>query len=266
MNLLPPNYQNAVVQADTLNILRDLPDSCVDMIWGDPDYNVGVKYAGKSYTAHWDAYIDWYIDLATESLRVLREDGNLFFINYPKQNAYLRVKYLDGAACEVNDYVWVYNTNVGHSPRRFTRAHRSILHVTKSPRNKFYKEQVAQPYLNPDDKRIRERIEAGSKGRMPYSWLNFNLVKNISRQKTKHPCQLPEELSDTFIRACTKPGDSLFVLFGGSGSEVVQAQLRGLTYLTCDLSEDYCTMITSRLQSLGSIETAYQHPARRRRR
>ena len=41
-------------------------------------------------------------------------------INYPKQNAHLRVKYLDDNAFNVNDYVWVYNTNVGHSSQKFT--------------------------------------------------------------------------------------------------------------------------------------------------
>jgi hypothetical protein len=73
------------------------------------------------------------------------------FLNYPKQNAYLCVRFLDEACYAVHDYVWVYNTNVGHSPKRFTTAHRSILHCRKTAHNKFFKEQVAQPYQNPTD-------------------------------------------------------------------------------------------------------------------
>ncbi len=84
-----------------------------------------------------------------------------FFINYPKQNAYLRVNYLDRLAYSVHDYVWVYKTNVGHSPTRFTTAHRSILHATKSKSNRFYKNQVAQPYQNPRDRRVAKRIQNG---------------------------------------------------------------------------------------------------------
>ena len=90
------------------------------MIYGDPDYGVGINYAGKKYTQRWNEYIDWYVELATECMRVLRKDGNLFFINYPRQNSYLRVRCLDELAYEVFDYVWVYPTNVGHTPRRFT--------------------------------------------------------------------------------------------------------------------------------------------------
>ena len=265
MNALPEKYRNRVVNDDVMAVLRDLPDGCVDLIYGDPDYNAGIAYDGRTFTTSWDDYVDWYIALAAECLRVLRTDGNLFFINYPRQNAYLRVKYLDEHAYSVHDYVWVYNTNVGHTSRRFTTAHRSILHATKSRRNRFYKEQVAQPYQNPTDRRIKERLRQGHKGRMPYSWLNFNLVKNVSRRKTSHPCQIPEGLSELLLKCCTLPGDTAFILFGGSGSEVVQARNLGLTYLTCEMQPQYCEIIASRLRNDGEIEPAYRHPAQLKR-
>ena len=265
MTVLPEKYCNRVVNDDVMAVLRDLPDGCVDMIYGDPDYNAGISYDGQTFTSSWDKYVDWYIALAAECLRVLQPDGNLFFINYPKQNSYLRVRYLDEHAYAVHDYAWVYNTNIGHTSRRFTTAHRSILHATKTKHNRFYKEQVAQPYKNPTDPRIKERIRQGHKGRMPYSWLNFNLVKNVSRQKTSHPCQIPEGLSELLIKSCTVPGDTAFILFGGSGSEVVQAKNLGLTYLTCELQASYCEIIESRLRNGGEIAPAYQHPVRLKR-
>ena len=77
---------NKVYNDDIMNILKALPDNAIDMIYSDPDYNVGMKYNGKSYTKSFAEYIDWYIELAKESLRVLKPDGNMFFINYPKQN------------------------------------------------------------------------------------------------------------------------------------------------------------------------------------
>ena len=171
MKNLPKKFCNKVMRSDVIDTLRSLPENCVDMIYGDPDYNVGVVYAGgKKHKKTWDSYIDWYSDIARESLRVLKPTGNLFLINYPKQNAHLRAKFLDDAAYDVQDYAWVYNTNVGHSKKRFTTAHRSILHATKTKQNKFYKDPVAVPYQNLNDKRIKKRIADGHLGRMPYSW------------------------------------------------------------------------------------------------
>jgi len=118
------NYRNKVFNRDIIEVLKELPNNSLDMVYGDPDYNVGINYSGNNYTKKWNDYIDWYIKLTKESMRVLKPTGSLFMMNYPKQNAYLRVKYLDDAAYDVQDYFWVYNTNVGHSPKRFTTAHR----------------------------------------------------------------------------------------------------------------------------------------------
>ncbi len=253
MNNLPEPYTDTVVLGDVLETLRSLPDNCLNMVYGDPDYGVGINYAGKKYTQRWEEYIDWYVELAAECMRVLREDGNLFFINYPRQNSYLRVRCLDDLAYEVFDYVWVYPTNVGHTPRRFTTAHRSVLHAVKSKKNVFYKEQVALPYKNPEDRRIKGRIANGSNGRMPYSWFEFNLVKNVSKDKTFHACQIPIPLYDMLLKASTVEGDNVFVLFGGSGSEVVHTQKMKRRFLSCEIHHVYHQMISERLINNGNI-------------
>ena len=255
MTKLPEKYRNSVLKQDVLKTLAALPDNSVDMIFGDPDYGVGIDYGGHTYKGvnKWEEYLDWYGALTTESMRVLSRRGNLFMMNYPRQNAYLRVHYLDAIAHDVHDYTWGYPTNVGHSPRRFTTAHRSILHATKSKDNKFYKDQCAQPYKNPTDPRIRDRIEKGHKGRMPYSWFEFNLVKNVARDKTLHACQIPVALYDMLLQASTKKGDSVFVLFGGSGSEVVHTKNAGRVYLSCEIHPDYHRLIQKRLKNGGAI-------------
>lgn len=248
---------NEVFNEDVLEVLKRLPSDSLDMIWGDPDYNVGINYAGKNYTTKWNDYINWYIQLTKESMRVLKPTGNLFMMNYPKQNAYLRVKYLDDAAYDVQDYVWVYNSNFGLSKHRFTKAHRSILHATKSKNNNFYKEQVQQPYKNPESKTIQKRILEGH-GRMPYSWFYYNLVKNYSADKTIHPCQIPIDLFDMFMNASTQVGDDIFILFGGSGREIVHCMNRNRNYLSCEIHPLYYEMIRDQLDNGGLIDDKYR--------
>jgi site-specific DNA-methyltransferase (adenine-specific) len=252
------NFRNQVFNKDVLQVLKKLPDGSLDMVYGDPDYNVGINYAGKNYTTKWNEYIDWYIELTRESLRVLKPTGNLFMMNYPKQNAHLRVKYLDDNAYDVHDYVWTYNTNVGHSPKKFTTAHRSILHATKSKDNHFYKDQVAVPYKNPTDKRILNNLANGSKGRMPYSWFYFDLVKNVSKDKTFHACQIPLALVEMLIKSCTQDNDDVFILFGGSGSEIVLCKNLKRNFICCEIHPDYYQMILDRLDNNGKIKNEYR--------
>ena len=250
-------YLNKVFLKDTMQLLKELPNKSIDMVYGDPDYNVGVKYGDKSYTKTFDEYIEWYIELAKESLRVLKDTGNMFLINYPKQNAHLRVKYLDDVCYEVLDYVWAFNTNVGHSPSRFTTAHRSILHCRKTRHNKFYKDNVAVPYKNPTDKRILQNLANGSKGRMPYDWLYFDLVKNVSKEKTFHACQIPQKLSQVLIESCTMPKDVVLILFGGSGSEIEICKNIDRQYISAEIDEKYYEIILDRLKK-GRIDPKYR--------
>lgn len=167
------------------------------------------------------------------------------------------MRYLDKACYEVSDYVWAYNTNVGHTPKRFTTAHRSILHCRKTEHNNFYKDNVAVPYQNPTDKRILGNIANGSKGRMPYSWFYFNLVKNVSREKTFHSCQIPQNLSEMLIKSCTMEGDVVLVLFGGSGSEIEVCKMLKRRYISAEIDENYHKMILDRLNK-GKIEEKYK--------
>ncbi len=256
---LPNKYRNSVVNEDVLKVLKKLPDNCLDMVYGDPDYNVGIVYAGgEKHRKAWQSYIAWYSELAKESLRVLKPEGNLFLLNYPKQNSYLRVNFLDEAAYEVHDYAWVYNTNVGHSKKRFTTAHRSILHATKTKDNNFYKDQVAVPYQNPEDRRIKQRIAEGHKGRMPYSWFYFDLVKNVSKDKTFHSCQIPLPLVEMLIKSCTVEKDNVFILFGGSGSEIILTKNLKRNFLSCETNKKYHKMILERIEKNGFIDIKYK--------
>jgi len=240
-----------------MDLLKKLPDKSVDMVFGDPDYNVGIKYGDKTYTKNFNEYIDWYIELTKESMRVLKAHGNLFMLNYPKQNAHLRVKYLDNVYPLIHEYVWLYNTNVGHTPKRFTTAHRTIIHVRKTKNNKFYKDNVALPYKNPTDRRILENLKNGSKGRMPYSWFYANLVKNVSKEKTYHSCQIPQKLTEMLIKSCTMPNDIVLVLFGGSGSELEVCKALKRQYLSAEIDKKYHEMILDRLKN-GYIQKKYK--------
>jgi site-specific DNA-methyltransferase (adenine-specific) len=251
-------YIDQVYNEDILDLLKRLPDNSINCIYADPDYNAGVKYNKKSYQRPFKSYIAWCVLWSQECKRVLKEDGNFFIINYPKNNAHLRVNYLDEEFEGVNEYVWVYNTNIGHSKHKFTTAHRSILHCTKSTNNKFYKDNVAVEYKNPTDKRIMELLRDGKKGRMPYSWFYFDLVKNVSRSKTFHSCQIPEKLSRTLILSCTKPKDIVLILFGGSGSEIIECQRLHRHFIAAELDQRYYNLIRKRLESGGEVPDRYR--------
>ncbi len=114
-------------------------------------------------------------------------------------------------------------------------------------------------YENPTDKRIKKLIESGIRGRMPYSWSYHDLVKNVGRTKTVHSCQIPEGLSRRLIHSSTQPGDVVLVLFGGSGSEIIECKKSGRHFISAEIDERYHKMIMERLKlEDGRIPTEYR--------
>jgi site-specific DNA-methyltransferase (adenine-specific) len=93
---------------------------------------------------------------------------------------------------------------------------------------------------------------------MPYSWFYFDLVKNVSKDKTMHACQIPLALVEMFIKAATKENDDCFILFGGSGSELVKCKELKRNFISCEIHPKYYKMILDRLENNGNIKDEFK--------
>lgn len=101
---------------------------------------------------------------------------------------------------------WVYNSNTA-------KQHRDIAFFDVKPNMS----QIRQPYKNPNDKRIKERIAKGKTGAKLYDWWNINQVKNVSKQGIDHPCIMPLEVMTNIVGIL--PYDAVIVdPFMGSGT------------------------------------------------
>ena len=73
-----------LLQGDCLELMKDIPDSSVDMVLTDPPYNIGVttQKNGKKTVNAWDkidGYIDWCVEWIQLCSRKLKPNGVLYF-------------------------------------------------------------------------------------------------------------------------------------------------------------------------------------------
>lgn len=190
-----------VFQDDILTLykgnLQDVIDTLTfDCIITDPPYNVGYSYPDYNDNMSSEDYIAMLSHL---------EPHKTVMIHYPE--AFCGDV---GQAMGVPQKMvqWVYNSNLG-------RQHRSIAWYGCKPDLT----KVKQPYKNPNDKRIKALIAAGSTGTRLYDWWEINLVKNVSKQKVaSFTNQIPLEVLERIILTTTQPGDTILDPFFGSGS------------------------------------------------
>lgn len=240
-----------VYHLDVIEGLRKLKPKSVGLIFADPPYNLGVDYdqtAGDRKSS--EEYRDWCWQWLTECGRVLADSGSLYVMQYPEVCASW-VPIIEGINLTLRRWIsWVYPSNVGQSPNNWTRAHRAILFATKGDDYTFNADADPQPFRNPNDKRIKKLIADGQKGVTPYDWWEYDLVKNVSKQKTNWPNQLPLALLERIIKTSSDQGDIVLDPFMGSGTTAEVATRNKREWLGFDIDPKSAEETAARLEEL----------------
>ena len=275
----PKNVGNHFLfSSDALKILKQIPDNSIRLIVTDPPYNIGLSYNKFKDKKPWDKYYSDLIERLREIKRVLTDDGSLYFVNYPELNARILPILEDELGFVFKRWLtWHYPSNIGHSNTNFTRSQRSILFMTKTKNNLFNKDDIVQPYKNPNVGKIKKLIEAGKLGRTPYDglelkdlqeiigtkefnediesdFLNINLLKNVCKDRSndeeiKHPCQLPLSLLKVFIKASSNKNDIVLDAYAGTFTTSLAAKQLDRNSIGIEIDPDYVKLGVKRLKN-----------------
>ena len=182
-------------------ILKKLDRNKVIFV-SDPPFNVGYHYNNyKDNLSEEDYY---------EVLKNIFGEDKCVLIHYPEQLYKISSKISKFPNKVIS---WVYNSNTA-------KQHRDIAFFGVEPNM----EKVRQPYKNIKDKRIQERIKNGIEGGRLYDWWEINQVKNISSDKTSHPCQMPIKVMKNIIGIL--PDDVIIIdPFCGSGTTCLAVKI-----------------------------------------
>lgn len=224
-----PYFENSKIKiyhGDFRDYIKQLPED--SMIVTDPPYNIGFQ----GYDIHNDNMPD---DDYIEMLCELQRFRAVAIINYPIET----IKYIAPALGIPNAVAaWCYNANI---PNRF----RLISFYGCKP--DYSKEK--QAYKNPTDKRVAKLIADGSQGTNLYEWwTDIQLVKNVSKEKTNHPCPVPEKLISRIIRLASNEGERIIDPFVGSLTTIKCAFELGHNVIGCEKSEAYILEGLKRLE------------------
>jgi site-specific DNA-methyltransferase (adenine-specific) len=196
----------------------------------DPPYNQGFAYNNYNDKLSEEDYIDLLSKIPRPCV----------IIHYPEETINILPKAFNTKCEQVVS--WVYNSNTGKQSRLIS---------WWGCKPDFKK--VRQPYKNLNDKRIQQRISEGKTGAKLYDWWEIDQVKNVSKEKTGHPCQIPEVLIERIILTTAEPNQLVIDVFGGSGTTAKVAQRLGFDSITYEIDAHYCNIINQRISYCHTI-------------
>lgn len=231
---------NTVIHGDCLQVMKQLPDECIDLIITSPPYNIrnstgnGFKspdsrwinaalrngYDGYADDMPYEKYIEWQKECVAEMFRLIKPDGAIFYNNKNR----IQGGVLEDRGIILKDFplrqiiTWKRAGGLNFNDTYFVPVTEQIYLVCK-----------------PSFKLV--------KGANKYS----DVWEITQEMNNPHPAPFPVELSDRIITST----DAKIILdpFGGSGTTAISALKANRNFILIEQSEKYCEMANLRINN-----------------
>ncbi len=278
--------QNKVIQGDNLDIIRGLPDGCVDLIYIDPPFNTGREMerivskavrsdAGKigfhgaiyshvtqsisTFKDRYDDFLGFLEPRLREAHRLLSDRGSLYFhIDY-REVHYCKIL-LDSIFSRksfLNEIIWSYDYGARSKSRWPTKHDNILVYVKNQKKYHFNTDEVDRlPYMAPS----LVTKEKAARGKLPTDSWWHTIVPTNSREKTGYATQKPLGIIRRIVAASSRKGDLVLDFFAGSGTTGAAALELGRRFLLIDNSPEAIKVMKKRFKDHSNIEFSEVKP------
>ncbi len=248
-NSLPPGFQNQIVCGDSADVLGQLPDNCIDLVFTSPPYNFGLQYGGTSNDAvDWEAYFQKLFKILDECIRVLKYGGRLIVNVQPLFSDYIPSHHIISNHLMEKKMIW--KGEILWEKNNYNCKY-TAWGSWKSPSSPYlkYTWEFVEVFCKGDLKKKGKTEDADIDADSFKKWVvgKWSIAPERNMKVFGHPAMFPEELANRILLLFSFKGDVVLDPFAGVGTTCLSARKRQRKYLGIDVSEDYCRIATDRL-------------------
>ncbi|MEM9524120.1 MAG: site-specific DNA-methyltransferase [Pseudomonadota bacterium] len=258
---------NRILAGDCIEVMRDLPEASIDLIFADPPYNLQLKGAlhrpdnskVDAVDDEWDRFSSFSVydafcrDWLRAARRLLKADGAIWVIGSYHNVFRLGTALQDTGFWLLNDVIWrKSNPMPNFRGKRFTNAHETLIWASRS--------QDSKPTFNYEAlKSLNEGLQMRSDWLLPIC-TGHERLKDEKGGKA-HPTQKPESLLHRILVGTTNPGDVVLDPFFGTGTTGAVAKKLGRDFIGIERERGYRAVAWKRLRDIrkfdcGSLEVS----------
>lgn len=236
------------ILGDSLSVLKKMKDKSVQLIFADAPYNIGKDFGNNS--DKWEsvhAYIDWCKSWIDECMRVLSDNGTMYFMTATQHMPYLDVFVSEeyNVLCRI---IWAYDSSGVQSKKIYGSLYEPILMINKDKKATYtfnHEDILVEAKTGAKRKLIDYRKnppQPYSTEKVPGNVWDFSRVRFKMDEYENHPTQKPEALIERIVKASSNPGDVILDPFSGSFTTSAVAVRLGRVGIGIDLNEEYYEM------------------------
>ena len=227
----PEDFIGKVIHGDCLEVMRDMPDNCIDLIATDPEYGIGYKtgikkaWGGRKRKAD-DKFGEDFgstQEIWNQSYRVLKPTGAIYgFMSWDGLGFFASQLIMAGFQVPIR-ITWDKVTWGSGDLRYYGQQTEDIL------------------FASAGDHVLRLEKRMGN------LWQTWKAEMWNQDGHTGHPTEKPRTLMARMIRNSTNPGDIVLDPFLGSGTTSLAAERNGRRHIGIEIKEKYCEIARKRI-------------------
>src|SRR3990167_2051390 len=249
---------NQVIQGDSLEIMKQMPDKCVDLVVTSPPYGDIRNYDGYTFN---------FKETASELFRIIKDGGVAVWVvgdqtidGNESGESFRQALFFKEVGFNLHDTM-IYDKGkvVFPDANRYhpcfeymfvlSRGRPKAINLLKDRKNKWSKSWGKRTFRQKDGERKQKEVINLEEYGVRY---NIWTIKNGFMHTTKdnfafeHPAMFPEELARDHILSWSNPGDVILDPMCGSGTTCKMAKETGRHYVGIEISEKYCKIAEAR--------------------
>lgn len=260
----PEDFLNKVIQGDCLEVMKEMPDKCVDLIVTSPPYDNLREYKG---------YFFDFENIAKELFRVIKHNGVCVWVvgdsvvnGSETGSSFRQALYFKKIGFNIHDTM-IYEKTAAYpasnKSNRYSQTFEYMFVLSKGKpktanlirdrKNKWggmTSFGTQSERLPSGELKKRRKIYVAEIGIRFNIW-NYATGKGMSTKDVeafKHPAIFPEKLAIDHIRTWSNEKDIVLDPMNGSGTTTKIAKLLKRNFIGIDISPEYCEIARGRLR------------------
>jgi len=252
------NGDHTIFLGDAMGALATgIADSSVDLVFGDPPYNIGKQFSG--FTDRWtsdEAYSKWCFQWLELCITKLKPNGSLYLMASTQAMPHLDL-WIRAKLTVLSRIVWYYDSSGVQARKYFGSLYEPILFCVKDDGDYVF---------NADDIKVEARTGAVRRlidyrkdtpalyndKKVPGNVWTIPRVRYRMDEYEAHPSQKPEALLERIILASSNVGAVVLDPFAGTFTTGAVAQKLGRKSISIESQEEYLRIGLRRLKLQSS--------------
>lgn len=248
---------NQIINADCMDILKQLPDKCIDLVVTSPPYDNLRTYNG---TLEWNFEI--FQNIAKELARVLKDGGVIVWIvadatinGSETGTSFRQALYFKELGLNLHDtMIWSKpNAMPQVDKTRYTQSFEYMFVFSKGKPKTTHIGTILTKYAGKLIKRKNYNIENIDKSRINLTKeyrTDFNIQNfNLGERSFGHPAIFPILLAKKHILSWSNENDIILDPFSGSGTTAVACHNLKRRFICIEKDKDYFNASVERLKN-----------------